>query len=86
MLEPVAYGGHKDVSEAWAAGVLAVGAGPAAAGIGEATALETPAALQELWQERVVIIAADGHVPPVEAERLACACLLPHDADVGSGR
>ncbi len=27
---PAAYRGHKDVSAAWAAGVLAVGAGPAA--------------------------------------------------------
>jgi DNA primase len=33
-LEPAAYGGHKDVSAAWAAGVLAVGAGPAAAATG----------------------------------------------------
>jgi len=30
VLEPVAYGGQKDVSAAWAAGELAVGAGPAA--------------------------------------------------------
>jgi Toprim domain len=34
VLEPAAYGGHNDVSEAWAAGVLAVGAGPAAAAVG----------------------------------------------------
>ena len=36
--------------------------------------------LQELWQERAAIIAADGHVPHAEAERLAWGCLLPHDA------
>src|SRR5207247_10826737 len=27
VLEPAAYGGYKDVSEAWAAGVVGVGAG-----------------------------------------------------------
>jgi hypothetical protein len=80
VLEPAAYGGCKDVNEAWVAGVLAVGTGPAAAGSGEAAAPETPADLQELWQERVAIIAADGHVPQAEAERLAWACLFPHDA------
>src|SRR6266403_375232 len=34
VLEPAAYGGHKDVSEAWAAGVLAVGTMPAAVATG----------------------------------------------------
>ncbi len=34
MLEPAAYGGHKDASAAWATGVLAAGAGPAAAAAG----------------------------------------------------
>ena len=34
VLEPAAYGGHKDVSAAWTAGVLVVGAGPAAAAAG----------------------------------------------------
>ena len=32
VLPAAAYGGHKDASAAWAAGVLTVGAGPAAAG------------------------------------------------------
>ena len=59
---------------------LAVGTGPATAGIGEAAAPERSEDLQELWQERVAIIAADGHVPPAEAARLAWACLVPHDA------
>jgi len=80
VLEPAAYGGCKDVNEAWVAGVLVVGTGSAAAGIGEAAAPELPEDLQELWQERVAIIAADGHVPHTEAERPAWACLLPHDA------
>ena len=45
VLEPAAYGGYKDVSEAWAAGVLAVGAGPAAAAAGgEALAVPEDAA------------------------------------------
>jgi len=80
VLPPEAYGGYKDVNEAWMAGVLAVGGGPAAGGMGGAAAPELFEELQELWQERAAIIAADGHVPPVEAERLAWACLVPHDA------
>jgi DNA primase len=36
VLEPAAYGGHKDVSEAWVAGVLMVDVGPAAAATGSA--------------------------------------------------
>ena len=77
-LAAAAYGGHKDVSEAGVAGAL--GGGPAAAGLGGAAAPERPEDLQELWQERAALIAADGHVPPAEAERLAGACLVPHDA------
>ena len=69
VLEPAAYGGHKDASAAWAAGVLCRAAAPAG---GESLAvLEMPAHLQELWQERAAIIAADGHLPHAEAERLA---------------
>ena len=32
VLPPPAYGGHKDVNEAWVAGTLAVSAWPAAGG------------------------------------------------------
>lgn len=78
MLPAAAYGGWKDVNEAWVAGVLAVSTGPAAAGIGDAAVPELPEDLQELWQERAAISAADGPVPPAEAERLAWACLVPH--------
>ena len=74
VLEPAAYGGYKDVSEAWMAGVLRVGTGPVAVGAG-ATAWEIPEDLQELWAERTAIIAADGHLPRAEAERLARVCL-----------
>ena len=68
------------MNEAWAAGVLALGGEPAAAGMEGTAVPQLPENLQELWQERAAIIAADGHLPPVEAERLAWACLVPHDA------
>ena len=71
VLEPAAYGGYKDVSAAWAVGVLAVGAGPAAGGIGGATALAVPEELREPWAERVAIMVADGGVPHAEAEHVA---------------
>jgi hypothetical protein len=73
-LPAVAYGGYKDASAAWVAGVLAVGTGPAAAS-GEEDAV--PEALREAWEERAAIIAIDGHLTHAEAERLARACLQP---------
>src|SRR5207244_11996181 len=51
VLPAAAYGGCKDVSDAWVTGVLAVGAGPAAAPEGEALAV--PQHLRERWAERV---------------------------------
>ena len=68
VLPPEAYGGCKDVSEAWAAGVLTVDTRPAAAA-GEAVAV--PEELREAWAERVAIMTADGGVPRADAERLA---------------
>ena len=50
LVPPAAYRGYKDVNDAWAAGVLAVGAWPAALGAG---ALAVPAALCEVWAERL---------------------------------
>ena len=73
VLPAAAYGGCKDVSEAWAAGVLAVGAGPAAAPGGEALAV--PEHLREPWAERVAIMVIDGGLPHADAERLAWAGL-----------
>jgi hypothetical protein len=70
-LEPAAYEGHKDASAAWAAGVLAVGAGLAAGGMGGATALVVSEELREPWAERVAIMVADGGVPRAEAEHVA---------------
>ena len=74
VLPAAAYGGHKDVNEAWMAGVLTVGDWPASAGEGS-TRLKVPEALQETWDERVAIMMADGSVPRAEAERLAWAGL-----------
>jgi len=55
VLAPAAYGGYKDVNAAWAAGVLRVGAWPAAAGDGpEGRAI--PQALQELGEERTALL------------------------------
>jgi Toprim domain-containing protein len=70
VLEPAAYGGYKDVSEAWAAGALAVGAGPAAA-TARGETLAVPETLREVWAERVAIMVADGGMSPADAERLA---------------
>ena len=69
-LEPAAYEGHKDVSEAWATGVLAVGAGPAAAAAG-GEVLAVSEDLREAWAERIAIMAVDGGVPRAEAEHVA---------------
>ena len=67
-LEPAAYGGYKDASEAWVAGVLHLGAWRAAAG---AEPCAVPENLCEDWAERAAIMVADGGLPPAEAERLA---------------
>jgi hypothetical protein len=76
VLPPAAYGGHKDVSAAWAAGVLAVDAWPAGAGERPAE-FEVPEDLREIWEERTSIMVYDGHVPRAAAERLAWAGLAP---------
>jgi hypothetical protein len=75
-LPAAAYGGCKDASAAWAAGVLAVGAGPAAATAG-GEALAMPEELCEVWAERVAIMTADGGVSRAGAERLAWKGLQP---------
>jgi hypothetical protein len=73
VLPAAAYGGCKDVSEAWATGVLAVGAGPAAAP--GSAALAVPQHQRESWTERVAILVIDGGLPHAEAGRLAWAGL-----------
>jgi DNA primase len=74
VLPTAAYGGYKDVNEAWAAGVLAVGVGPAVAATGGA-GLAIPPHLREPWAERVAIMGTDGGLAREEAERLAWAGL-----------
>jgi hypothetical protein len=69
VLPPEAYGGHKDVNEAWMAGVLVVDAGPAASAVEGVI----PAELHEAWQERVALMVADSDLPHADAERLAWA-------------
>jgi hypothetical protein len=64
----------KDARAAWAAGVLEVGAWPAAAATG-AEGLAVPEDHREAWHERVAIMMADGGLPRAEAERLAWARL-----------
>jgi hypothetical protein len=74
VLEPAAYGGHKDVSEAWVAGVLRIDVGPAAAAT-ESEGLAILPHLREPWAERVAIMVADGGLPHADAEHLAWAGL-----------
>ena len=78
VLPAAAYGGYKDVNEAWAAGVLAVDAGPAAALGGEALAV--PPRQRESWAERVAIMVIDGGLPHADAERLAWTGLQAPEA------
>ena len=70
VLPPEAYGGQKDVNEAWVAGTLVVGAWftPAEA---PGARLAVPGDLHEAWEERVAIMVADGHLRPADAARLA---------------
>ena len=70
VLPPEAYGGQKDVNEAWSAGTLAVNPWfPPAAQTG--ARLAVPADLHEACAERVAIMLADGHLLPEDAARLA---------------
>jgi len=70
VLEPAAYGGRKDVNEAWVARTLAVNTWRTPA---EETGARraVPADLYEAWAERVAIMLADGHLLPEDAQRLA---------------
>jgi hypothetical protein len=69
VLPAAAYGRCKDVRDAWATGVLAVGAGPLAASGGEALAV--PPHQREPWAERVAIMVIDGGLPHADAARRA---------------
>jgi hypothetical protein len=74
VLPPAAYGGHKDVNEAWVAGTLAVRAWPAAAA-DDATRIEMPEELRESWAERAAIMECDGGLARSVAEHTAWRCL-----------
>ena len=76
VLPAAAYGGLKDASEAWAAGVLRLDARPPAAGAGRERR-KSLQHLQELWEECTAIMVYDGRLPPTAAARLAGAGLLP---------
>ena len=78
VLPAGAYGGCKDVSDAWATGVLVVGAGSASALGGAAFAV--PPHQRESWAERVAIMVIDGGLPHADAERLAWESLQTPDA------
>ena len=73
-LPAVAYGGWKDASAAWAAGVLTLGDWSAVVGE-DSTRRQVPEDLQEAWDERIAIMVVDGGLPRVEAERVAWAGL-----------
>jgi hypothetical protein len=78
-LPPEALGGHKDLSDAWAAGVLQLAPSESISGIwpgpaeynilGEVAAW--PAAWRETWEERAAIMEAEGKMTRPEAERAA---------------
>src|SRR4030095_10419778 len=68
--------GAEDVSAAWAAGVLAVGAWPAAVAVG-GEGLAMSQHQRESWAERVAIMVTDGSVWREDAARLARAGLQP---------
>jgi len=70
-LPEAGYGGCKDVSEAWAAGVLWLdgGATDLDGTLGYCVTQER----RETWMERVAIMVVDGGLPPAEAARCAGA-------------
>jgi Toprim domain-containing protein len=72
VLEPMAYGGYKDVNEAWIAGALTMGEGPVA--IEGPKGLELPADLRDVWDERAAIMECDGGLARPVAEHAAWRC------------
>jgi hypothetical protein len=74
VLPAAAYGGYKDVNEAWVAGTLAVRAGPAATAEGSKR-IEIPGELRDAWTERAAIMECDGGLARPVAEHTAWDCL-----------
>jgi DNA primase len=73
VLPPEAYGGYKDVNEAWMAGALTLGDGAVA--LNGSQGLELPADLRDAWEERAAIIECDGGLVRSVAEQAAWRCL-----------
>jgi len=73
VLEPMAYGGYKDVNEAWMAGALTIGDGPVA--LDGPKGRELPADLRDAWDERAAIMECDGGLARSVAEHTAWRCL-----------
>jgi len=73
VLEPTAYGGYKDVNEAWMAGTLTIGGGSAV--IDGPAGRELPEDLRDAWAERAAIIECDGGLARSVAEQAAWRCL-----------
>jgi hypothetical protein len=69
VLEPAAYGGYKDVHEAWMAGALTLGEGVVA--LDGPQGLELPADLRDAWEERTAIMECDGGLVRPVAEQAA---------------
>ena len=75
-LEAAAYGGAKDASVAWGAGVLAVGTWSMASAQGHEESMRAED-LREAWEKRTAIMVYDGHLPHTEAADLAWPPLSP---------
>ena len=73
VLEPTAYGGYKDVNEAWMAGALTMGDGPVV--LDGPKGRELPADLRDAWAERAAIMECDGGLARPVAEHAAWRCL-----------
>ena len=71
VVPKAAYGGCKDVSEAWAAGVL--GLDGAVADLDDTPGRCVTQERWETWMERVTIMVVDGGLPLAEAEHCAGA-------------
>jgi hypothetical protein len=69
VLEPTAYGGYKDVNEAWMAGALTMGDGPVV--LDGPKGRELPADLRDAWAERAAIMECDGGLARPVAEHAA---------------
>jgi DNA primase len=70
VLPAAAYGGYKDVSAAWTAGVLMLPELPSVGGE-QPAGLHHPAVWQEQWDERAAIMEWEGGLGRADAERAA---------------